>query len=352
MEQVPTEEVLTEEEIKNSQEYKDYVEKFVEYMCYNQQTNGSIEESKAIEKIINDVDSSEFYKEYQNIVSNYNYGISQNTRKEEIIKIQSELFNNDDEVKLYLLIYIKELLLEDFNEKINKLNAEKTILENEQIFDENNKIYVNFFIIQNIEEYNNAYKIIDTNTYKKFRYDKKYIEECIRDYSIKNQVDRQSIDNIIYLYSNNIINYNTHSKIIIEIYNEVKKELEHIITEFKKFYINKELLKNSENTIYEYKKKFNDLYSIINKRMLDKFIIMKNEDITKKQQQKQLQQQKQQEKTEKNLGANPINTLKYIFNLNNNNPKNGGKKKYSCRRRVKKNTQKGKKKIKKTQKKN
>jgi len=30
----------------------------------------------------------------------------------------------------------------------------------------------------------------------------------------------------------------------------------------------------------------------------------------------------------------------------------GGKKKYSCRRRVKKNTQKGKKKIKKTQKKN
>jgi hypothetical protein len=349
MEQVPTEEVLTEEEIKNSQEYRNYVAKFVEYMCYDQQTNGSIEDSEAIKIIINNVDSPEFYKNYQKIVSNYNYGISQKTRKEEIIKIQSELFNNDYKVKLYLLIYIKQLVLEDFNKKIEELNAEKTKLENNIIFDDYNKIYVKFFIIQDIEEYIKAYNIKDNTANKAFRYDKKYIEECIRDYSTKNKVDRQLIDNIIYLYINNIINYNTHSKIIIEIYNEVKKELEHIITEFKNFYINKELLQNSENTIHEYKKKFNDLYSIINKRMLDKFIIMKNKDITKKQEQK-----KQEQKTASNLssGLNPLNSLNSLKNLGNMFKSKGGKKKYSCRRRVKKNTQKGKKKIKKTQKKN
>jgi hypothetical protein len=366
------------------EKYNAYVQKFLSLMKHPNLKN--------TEEILSKVTPNNYFDTY---FSTY-FSIESIFIETPTNELSSDIYKA--EAKYYILNYIKSLILEDTTKKIKELIAEKQLLDNFTKYVKNlNEIDFNNFIYEYVtldreSNYKNNYPILKTNYFAiyfaNYEYFSTYItiqqflDEIMSIYKIRIQELKDIENNIKKTYIDNTI-LKTIDDTILKISNlnkdEKQNEVEKQKNENEKQKILENLnlindnLKTSEKKIGSLHYKFTVLFHKLTlnkninsryddddtKTLIDKELFAKIDEQIDTKKKENLQKYEEEMKIfnknkEKKASArmNPNIPINYIGNKLKNafSLKQGGKKKYS-RRRVNKNTQKAKKKIKKTQRK-
>jgi len=334
--------------------YNAYVQKFLSLMKHPNLKN--------TEEILSKVTPNNYFDTYFSIYSSIESIFIETPTNE----LSSDIYKA--EAKYYILNFIKSLILIDTTKKIDELIAEKQLLDNFTIYiNKLSDVEINNFITMWNRNRNNYvknlkknYPILEKkNIYFVEYFDSKYYDDYKDDIPI-----RQFLDKITRIYE-------TRIQELKDIEKNIKDTLidNNILdpSNFQNLSSINNNLRTSENEIGSLYKNFDNLYneiaqegehSLIYKDLKDEIIQNVNEinskideqnaiTLNKRKEKKTNESAKKAARMNPNIPINYIgNKLKYAFSRK----KQGGKKKYS-RRRVNKNTQKAKKKIKKTQRK-